>query len=101
MTSQKPSLLLTTGRTWSGTEICFPVAVKDVLKLADGVATASRIPAHVARFVTAEMVGLLCLRCGGALEPVPVRNRTQAQRVWQDLAAASTTCVRCWKLIEE
>lgn len=82
-------------------DLIFPVAVKDVLKLADGVATASRLPAHLARCVTAELVGLRCLRCGGALEPVPVKNRTQAQRVWQDLAAASITCVRCWKLIEE
>lgn len=82
-------------------DLVFPIPIKGVLELANGVATASRLPAHVAQFATAELAVPICLRCGGALDPVPVRNRTLAHQAWQDRAGASANCVHCWGLIEE
>lgn len=82
-------------------DLVFPIPIKDVLELANGVATAPRLPAHIARFATAELAGLTCPRCGSSLEPVSVRNRTLAQQTWKDRSAASSNCTHCWDLIEE
>jgi uncharacterized protein (UPF0212 family) len=43
-----------------------------------------RTARYVAQFVSAEVTGLRCPKCGGALPPVPVTSRAQARRVWQD-----------------
>lgn len=62
-------------------ELVFPHSFKGTPVDRHGPARTAR---YVAQFVSAEVTGLRCPKCGGILPPVPVTSRAQARRVWQD-----------------
>lgn len=85
-------------------ELSFPRVLKELWGDRIDRRNADKVAQHVAQFVSAELTGLACERCGQPLPPVPVGSRAEARKVWSAQHSrfrTGITCDRCRDRVQQ